>query len=192
MLAKAKSDQDRQLLQKQFDRMYAPASPLKQLFRGVTTNPPLSLQAIQEDVPYWGKVARELIDQNPGIDPEGLFWKLYKRVVKRGSDMYLPLFNASGFKEGFLSGQVDPRKAFDKQTMIQQAEEIASLNPNVMVKVPGTQQGYEVIEHLTAKGISTTIPSLLFCPNFWIAPEASSEALKPPKRTESISPNGAR
>jgi hypothetical protein len=97
-LAKAKSDQDRQLLQKQFDRMYAPMSPLKQLFRGVTTNPSLSLQAIQEDVPCWEKVTFELIDQNPGIDKEGLFWKLYKTVVKRGSDMYLPLFEASGFK----------------------------------------------------------------------------------------------
>jgi transaldolase len=139
------------------------------LFRGVTTNPPLSLQAIQDDVPYWEKVVRELIDQNPGIDTEGLFWKLYKKVVKRGSDMYLPLFKASGFKEGFLSGQVDPRKVFDKQTMIKQAEELASLNPNVMIKVPGSKQGYEVIEHLTAKGISTNntltfvLPQLLDC-----------------------------
>jgi transaldolase len=169
MLAKAKTDGDRQLLRKQFDRMYTPASPQKQLFRGVTTNPPLSLQAIQDDVPYWEKVARELIDQNPGIDTEGLFWKLYKKVVKRGSDMYLPLFNASGFKEGFLSGQVDPRKVFDKPTMIKQAEELATINPNVMIKVPGSKQGYEVIEHLTAKGISTNntltfvLPQLLDC-----------------------------
>ena len=169
LLAKAKSDQDRQLLQKQFDRMYAPTSPANQLFRGVTTNPSLSLQAIQDDAPCWEKVARELIDQNPGIDKEGLFWELYKKIVKRGSDMYLPLFKASGFKEGFLSGQVDPRKVFDKQTMIRQAEEIASLNPNVMVKVPGSKQGYEVIEHLTAKGISTNntltfvLPQLLDC-----------------------------
>ena len=99
ILAKATSGQDRQLLQKQFGRMYAPATPQKQLFRGVTTNPPLSLQAIQEDVPYWEKVARELIDQNPGIDPEGLFWKLYKKVVKRGSDMYLPLFKPYSCKK---------------------------------------------------------------------------------------------
>jgi transaldolase len=169
ILAKAASDQDRQLLRKQFDRMYTPASPKKQLFRGVTTNPPLSLQAIQDDVPYWEGVARELIEQNPGIDTEGLFWSLYKKVVKRGSDMYLPLFEASGYKEGFLSGQVDPRKVFEKETMIKQAEEIAAINPNVMVKVPGSKQGYDVIEHLTAKGISTNntltfvLPQLLDC-----------------------------
>jgi transaldolase len=106
--------------------------------------------------------------------------------------MYLPLFKASGFKEGFLSGQVDPRKVFDKETMITQAEEIASLNPNVMVKVPGSKQGYEVIEHLTAKGISTNNTLTFVLPQLLVAPGASSEVLKPPKRTVSISPNGVR
>jgi transaldolase len=135
--------------------MYDENSPESQLFRGVTTNPPLSLQAIQDDPPYWEKVAKDILLENPGLDKEGLFWKLYKSVVKVGSEMYLPLFEASGYKEGFLSGQVDPRSVFDKDAMIHQAEEIAAINPNVMVKVPGTKQGYEVIEHLTAKGIPT-------------------------------------
>ena len=162
---------DRDLLQTQFDRMYNKENPQNQLFRGVTTNPPLSLQAIQNDPAYWEKVAKGILAENPGLDKEGLFWELYKTVVKVGSDMYLPLFEASGYKEGFLSGQVDPRSAFDKDAMIRQAEEIAAVNPNVMVKVPGTKQGYEVIEYLTAKGISTNntltfvLPQLVDCAN---------------------------
>jgi len=147
--------QDREKLSRQFGRMYDENSPESQLFRGVTTNPPLSLQAIQDDPPYWEKVAKGILLENPGLDKEGLFWELYKSVVKVGSEMYLPLFEASGYKEGFLSGQVDPRSVFDKDAMIRQAEEIAAINPNVMVKVPGTKQGYEVIEYLTAKGIPT-------------------------------------
>ena len=146
---------DRDLLQTQFNRMYNRNKPLNQLFRGVTTNPPLSLQAIQDDPAYWQKVAKDILAENPGLDKEGLFWELYKTVVKRGSEMYLPLFEASGYKEGYLSGQVDPRSVFDKDAMIKQAEEIAAINPNVMIKVPGTKQGYEVIEYLTAKGIAT-------------------------------------
>ena len=146
---------DRELLQAQFDRMYDPSNPETQLFRGVTTNPPLSLQAIQDDIPLWEKKAQEIIADNPGIDTESLFWKLYLSVVKLGSDLYLPLFENSGCTEGFLSGQTDPRSAFDKDAMIRQANEIAAINPNVMVKVPGTKQGYEVIEYLTAKGIPT-------------------------------------
>ena len=160
---------DRDLLQTQFNRMYDKDNPQNQLFRGVTTNPPLSLQAIQTDPAYWEGVAKDIISENPGLDKEGLFWKLYKTVVKVGSEMYLPLFEASGYKEGYLSGQVDPRSVFDKDAMIRQAEEIAAINPNVMVKIPGSKQGYEVIEYLTSKGISTNntltfvLPQLVDC-----------------------------
>jgi transaldolase len=170
ILAKA-DPADRENLQQQFNRMYDTENPLNQLFRGVTTNPPLSLQAIQDDPPYWEKVTKDILAENPGLDKEGLFWELYKTVVKRGSDMYLPLFEASNYKEGFLSGQVDPRSVFDKDAMMRQAEEIAAINPNVMIKVPGTKQGYEVIEYLTSKGIATNntltfvLPQLVDCAN---------------------------
>ena len=161
--------QDREELSRQFARMYDENNPATQLFRGVTTNPPLSLQAIQDDVPYWQNVAQNLIKENSGIDTEGLFWELYKTVVKRGSDMYLPLFEASGYKEGYLSGQVDPRSVFDGEAMTRQAEELVAINPNVMIKIPGSKEGYEVIEYLTAKGISTNntltfiLPQLVDC-----------------------------
>jgi transaldolase len=154
MLQKADSS-DQDTLTAQFNRMYDRDNPMGQLFRGVTTNPPLSLQAIQDDPAYWEKVTKDIMSENPDLDKEGLFWKLYKTVVKRGSDMYLPLFEASNYREGYLSGQVDPRSVFDKDAMIRQAEEIAAINPNVMIKVPGSKQGYEVIEYLTAKGIPT-------------------------------------
>ena len=160
---------DRDLLQTQFNRMYDKDNPQNQLFRGVTTNPPLSLQAIQTDPAFWIGVAKDIVSENPELDREGLFWKLYKTVVKAGSEMYLPLFEASGYKEGFLSGQVDPRSVFDKEAMIRQAEEIAAINPNVMVKIPGSKQGYEVIEYLTSKGIPTNntlsfvLPQLVDC-----------------------------
>jgi transaldolase len=121
----------------------------------VTTNPSLSLQAIQDDPDYWGKAAKDILADNPGLDKEGLFWKLYKKVVKRGSEMYMPLFESSNFKEGYLSGQVDPRSVFDKEAMLKQAEEIAAIGPNVMIKIPGSKEGYEVIEYLTSRGIPT-------------------------------------
>jgi len=168
MLAKA-APEDAEIMKRQFARMYNREDPMSQLFRGVTTNPPLSLQAIRDDEPFWEKVAGEIIRDNPGIDKESLFWRLYKEVVRRGSEMYLPLFEKSGYKEGYLSGQVDPRSVFDKDAMLAQALEIAAINPNVMIKVPGSKEGYEVIEELTARGISTNntltfiLPQLVDC-----------------------------
>jgi len=154
MLAKAEPG-DQETLKRQFARMYNADAPLGQLFRGVTTNPPLSLAAIKDDPGRWQTVAQGILKDNPGLDTEGLFWLLYKEVVRQGSSMFLPLFEASGYKEGFLSGQVDPRSAFDGEAMLAQALEIHAVNPNVMVKVPGTAQGYPIIEELTSRGIAT-------------------------------------
>ena len=152
----AKADEgDKETLRRNFARMYDPGDPIHQLFRGVTTNPPLSLQAINDDPPRWEKVAAKIMEEHDGLDKESLFWLLYKEVVRAGSDMFLPLFEASGYKEGFLSGQVDPRSCFDYDAMLAQALEIHAVNPNVMVKVPGTAEGYPVIEELTSRGIAT-------------------------------------
>jgi len=154
MLAKA-DDADKAVLEAQFKRMYNLDDPMSQLFRGVTTNPPLSLAAIKDDPARWEKEAQKILAENKDLDTEGLFWLLYKEVVRQGSDMFLPLFEASGYKEGFLSGQVDPRSAFDGEAMLAQALEIHAVNPNVMIKVPGTAQGYPIIEELTSRGIAT-------------------------------------
>ena len=168
MLDKA-APENRVIMQAQFDRMFDANSPETQLFRGVTTNPALSLQAINDDPSFWENVAKDIIAENPDIDKEGLFWSLYRQVVKRGSDMYLPLFKKTGFKEGYLSGQVDPRSVFDKEAMLKQALDIATINPNVMIKIPGSGEGYDVIEELTARGISTNntlsfiLPQLVDC-----------------------------
>lgn len=165
MLAKAEPA-DHEILQAQFKRMYHPENVENQLFRGVTTNPPLSLQAIEDDVPRWEQITAGFIKDNPGISVEELFWMNYREIIKLGTDMYLPLFEKSRYKEGFLSGQTDPRDAFNGEAMLEQAKEIATINPNVMVKIPGTRVGYDVIEELTALGIPTNNTLSFHMPQF--------------------------
>ena len=48
MLAKA-DPADHEVLKAQFARMYNLDDPMSQLFRGVTTNPPLSVAAFKDD-----------------------------------------------------------------------------------------------------------------------------------------------
>jgi transaldolase len=43
----------------------------------------------------------------------------------------------------------------DGERMLAQGLQIAAMGENVMVKIPGSKTGYEVIEELTARGIST-------------------------------------
>ena len=101
LLAKA-DPADHENLKTQFSRMFNPEDLDGQLFRGVTTNPPLSLQAIEDDVPRWEKISAGYIEDNPGISVEELFWLNYKEIVRLGSELYLPLFEHSNHREGFL------------------------------------------------------------------------------------------
>jgi transaldolase len=168
MLKRAQPGQAKDL-QEQLKRLYDPERPEEALFRGVTTNPPLSLQVIKTRESYVIQIVDHLIEKNPSLDKETLFWLTYKEIVRRGAEMYLGVFQRSQYRYGYLSGQVDPRNLMNQEKMISQALDLASLSPNVMIKVPGSKEGYEVIKFLTSKGISTNntltfvLPQLMAC-----------------------------
>jgi len=159
----------KETLAAQFRRMYNPDAPERSLFRGVTTNPPLSLQAVEADPGRWERFVDGLIRQEPASDAEALFWKTYREVVRAGAVLYRKVYEHSGGKYGYISGQVDPRACFHADRMLEQAMDLASISPNVMIKVPGTREGYQVLEELTARGIATnntlcfTVPQVVAC-----------------------------
>ena len=124
-------------------------------FRGVTTNPPLSLQAVQLDPQGWTQLVKDIAASDKSLDVEGVYWKMYLELVKKGASAIHPVFEKSGYKYGMLSGQVDPRFVTDGEAMLKQGLSIAAMGDNVMVKLPGSKEGYEVLEELTARGIAT-------------------------------------
>ena len=164
------------------DRMYNKNNrPLDNLFRGVTTNPPLSYNAIKDDPAYWEQWVDALIAKDRCEDSEVVFWQTYKEIVKRGAEIYRPIFEASHYKHGYISGQVDPRVRQDVEKMVAQGVEIHSISPNVMIKVPGTKEGYEVIRRLTAKGIATNNTLAFIIPQFVACMNAVTAGLKEAK-----------
>jgi transaldolase len=169
-------------LREQLRRLYDPAHPEMALFRGVTTNPPLSLQVIKTRESYVAQIVDDLIDKNPCVDKEALFWMTYKEIVRRGAEMYLGVFQRSHYQYGYLSGQVDPRVLTDKEKMIAQALELSGLSPNVMIKIPGSKEGYEVIKVLTSKGISTNNTLTFILPQLMACAKAVKEGLEIAKR----------
>jgi transaldolase len=153
----------------QLKRLFDPQHPERTFFRGVTTNPPLSLGAVKDKPVFWADFVQKLIRDNPDKSVEQIFWLTYKKVVELGAKLFLPSWEKSNRTHGYLSGQVDPRDCFDAERMLKQALDIAPIAPNVMVKVPGTREGYQVIEELTARGIATnntlsfTVPQFVAC-----------------------------
>ena len=153
-------------LEEQLTRLFNEGNAAKSLIRGVTTNPSLSLQAIEGRPDIWIPWVDELIRANPYAGEEVLFWKTYLEVVRRGSEMVKPIWEASNHKYGYLSGQVDPRYTSNEELMFKQAFELAAQNPNVMIKCPGTAEGIRVLRRLTAMGIATNCTLAFTLPQF--------------------------
>lgn len=164
--------------EKQLKRLFDPQNSKETFFRGVTTNPPLSLAAVKDDPKFWADYVRKLIRENPGKDVEGIFWMMYKKVVERGAELFTPVWEKSRHAHGYISGQVDPRDCYHADRMLAQALDLARLKPNVMVKVPGTREGYEVIEKLTARGIATNNTLAFTVPQFVACMEAVKRGLE--------------
>ena len=154
MLAAAGPD-DRPALADELLRLWDPDRPAATLFRGVTTNPPLSLAALRDDPARWTAWLRTYRQSHPEADAEQAFWAVYKEVVRNGAAALMPLHAASGYRYGHVSAQVDPRHLHDAGQMLTEALDLASIAPNVMIKVPGTSEGMTVLRELTARGIAT-------------------------------------
>jgi transaldolase len=62
--------------------------------------------------------------------------------------------------------------------MVHDAEELRSLSPNVMIKVPASMEGMEVIKILTSKGISTNTTTCFTLPQIMCSADAAMEGIK--------------
>ena len=177
MLKAAQPDR-RAILEEQFARMYSEDDPGRSLFRGCTTNPPLSLTAVKADPQFWDAWIDELIFSHPDLALHELVWLTYKEVVKRGAEMYLPIFAASGGRFGWISGQLDPRLFTETEKMVADAVELSSLCPNVMIKVPASMQGIDVVRELTARGIGTNTTVCFTLPQIMASANAAMQGVQ--------------
>ncbi|MGD0610698.1 MAG: transaldolase family protein [Anaerolineales bacterium] len=166
------------ILKEQLGRLYNASEPAKSVFRGCTTNPPLSWTAVQSESKFWGEWIDNLIRANPDLALKEVTWSTYKEVVKRGSEMFMPIFEASKGRFGWISGQLDPRLFTEIEQMVQGAEDLRTLNPNVMIKVPGSMQGIEVLKILASKGISTNTTTCFTLPQILASASATMEGIK--------------
>src|SRR5208337_4617122 len=99
---------------------------------------------------YWKETVRKFSGK-----PENLYWELYTEIIKRGAEMIMGVFDSSGYKYGYISGQVDPRFDENAGEMVKQGVMLSKISPNIMIKLPGTKEGIEAIEALTSMGIPT-------------------------------------
>lgn len=161
----------------QIGRLYNAEKPAESVFRGCTTNPPLSWTAVQSDPQFWGDWIAKQSGAHPELDNHKLAWLTYKEVVKRGAEMMMPIYEASHGRYGWISGQLDPRLFTEVDQMVKDADELRAISPNVMIKVPASMQGMEVLKILGSKGISTNTTTCFTLPQIMASADATMAGL---------------
>lgn len=137
--------------------LFDPDRPGAGYLRGSTTNQPLALQALQERWPEFERWIEGASRSHPEWSPQQVAWETFKEVARRGAEMLLPIFEASGKRYGYICAQVDPRLSRDTDAMVEQAVELNSVSPNIMVKMPGTDAGIKGVRRLAARGVPTNL-----------------------------------
>jgi transaldolase len=146
---------DKDKLEKRLKVLFDPDNPTATLFDGVTTNPKLTNTAIGILKDEMTPIVDKIIEGNKAKDNYLLAWKTYKEITKNGAALYMPLFEKSNYKKGYVSAQVDPRLVTDVKKMLHQALELKELGDNIMVKCPGSHEGIYLTQILTSLGIPT-------------------------------------
>jgi transaldolase len=128
---------------------------------GATSNPTIFARAIKGSKSYDPQLRAALA---AGVQsPRDLFVELALDDVRRAADLLLPVYEASGGRDGFASFECTPDLADDTHGTVEQAMELWRRlgRRNTMIKVPATEAGIPAIEELTARGVNVNV-TLLF------------------------------
>ena len=127
---------------------------------GVTSNPTIFQKAISQGDAYDQQI-REVLERSE--DAKEVFLELAVRDVQDACDLLHDTHERTGGVDGFVSIEVDPHLAYDRDATIAEARRLSELvdRPNVYVKIPATEPGLGAIEETIAAGIPVNV-TLIF------------------------------
>jgi transaldolase len=127
---------------------------------GVTSNPTIFQQAIARSELY-DQELQELAEKTD--DAKEMFRRIAARDIRDACDIFMPVYERTERKDGYVSLEVAPDLAFDTEGTITRAELVWEMvdRPNLLVKIPATKEGLPAIEGSIADGISVNV-TLIF------------------------------
>ncbi len=126
---------------------------------GATSNPSIFANAILNSPAY--KEQLESLDSS--LSAKQKYEALAIQDIKKTAKVLRECYDEA--LEGYVSIEVDPFLCNDSKKTIEEGKRLFSEidEPNVMIKVPATQAGYEAIRELMSMGISVNA-TLVFSP----------------------------
>jgi transaldolase / glucose-6-phosphate isomerase len=128
--------------------------------RGVTSNPAIFEKAILGSPEYDEQIA-ELAAS--GADARAIYQAIAIQDVQEACDVLRSVYDDTDGYDGYVSLEVDPDLAFDTARTMEQAREYWGRvdRPNLMIKIPGTDEGLPAIEQMLYEGLNINV-TLLF------------------------------
>ena len=160
--------------------------------RGMTSNPSIFESAIAGSKDYDAALTRPDIRAKSDADA---FEAIAVEDVRMAAEVFRTVYDSTDGADGFVSIEVSPSLARDTQGSLNEARRLWREvgRPNVMIKIPGTREGWPAIEQALEEGININI-TLLFSVEHYKAVadaylnamEARIAARKPVNRVASV------
>ncbi len=144
---------ERQFLNDEFETLIN-----DEVINGATSNPAIFYQAFKSSSAYKDDILK-LQDKTS----KEIYESLAIKDISNGAKKLLKLHEKND--DGFISIEVDPFLANDVKATVEEGRRLfKQINcPNVMIKIPATEAGYEAMETLMSDGINVNA-TLIFSP----------------------------
>ena len=98
-----------------------------------------------------------------GLSAREVYRRLAVKDVQLAADVLRPVYDETGGVDGYVSLEVAPRLAHDTEGTLEQARMYWELvdRPNLMIKIPATDEGIPAIEQALYEGLNVNV-TLLF------------------------------
>ncbi len=134
---------------------------------GVTTNPAIFNKAITGEAGAYEDQLRDLASR--GVSRGEAVRAITAADVRDACDLLRDVWQDTGGEDGRVSIEVDPRYARDAGPTIAEARALHWTvdRPNVLIKIPGTDEGLPAITQALSEGISVNV-TLIFSPQVYV------------------------
>jgi transaldolase len=145
-------------IEREFIKTKLPKMVEDRIIDGATSNPSIFANAILNSPAY-----KEQLESLKGKSEKEKYEALAIKDIKDAANVLKECYEAA--LEGYVSIEVDPFLANDAKATIEEGIRLFKEidEPNVMIKVPATEAGYEAMEELMSRGISVNA-TLVFSP----------------------------
>ncbi len=133
---------------------------------GITTNPAIFEKAMMGNAMYDADIEAGV---RAGLPVDKIYESLIFEDIRHACDILRPIYDSSGGLDGYVSIEVPPTIAHDTEATIKEArryyQEIGK--ENVMIKIPGTNEGLPAVEQVISEGINVNV-TLLFAVSSYV------------------------